>query len=250
MQTVLTIFILGILILLTIKNKIKINIVTLFLFSLVGISLFNLIVKDEYNKVSFIKMETPDQISEIWENYSNSQLSNDVQLTRTLNPYHVLVDDLKEPNQVITDNKNIYSISGNKVVITNAGNLKIIHEIKYIGQAFTPLFLYVTEDKLIVLGEVNSKTRCYIYDINGFKEFKNFEINATYITSRLINDELYVISSKIIENQKKDRPSYTENGMTKYIPFEQIYYVNDTYSNNYVNVIKTNINDKQELAII
>lgn len=252
MQALLISIIIGVLYFLILKKKIKLNFVSLFLLSLIGVSLFYLISNDEKTKVTYVKMETPEQISKIWDSFSNQVFSNDVQLTRTLNPYKVLDEKLKEPNQVISDNNNIYSISGSKVVITQVKNLKVVHEITYIGQPFKPMFIYVTSDKLVVIGEAGNKTRGYIYYKSNFKEYKNFQINATYITSRLINNELYLVSSKILENKKntQERPTYMQNGVTKYVPYSSIYYVNHTYPNNFVNIIKTNINEKENFKIM
>ncbi len=252
MQVAIIILIIGVLYILILKNKIKLNVTSLFFISLLGVSLSYLISNDEEAKITYVQMETAEQMGEIWANYSNQQLSNDVQLTRTLNPYKVESEALQEPNQVITDNEFIYSISSNKVVTTNAKILKVVHEITYIGQVFKPLFLLSTDDKLIVIGEVKHKTRCYIYNKKDYSEFKNFEIDATYITSRLINDELYVISSRILESKEQSqvRLEYVENGITKYVPYQSIYYIKNTYPNNFVNILKTNINSKDDLNII
>ncbi len=251
MQGIVIGLIVIILYVLIIKNKIKLNIISLFFLSLVGISIFHLI-NNERNKVTYVNIASPQQITEIWSDFSNHQLANDVQLTRTLNPYKVINKQVREPNQVVHDKNYIYSISSSKVVITNIDDLKVRDEITYIGQPFKPMFLYITEDKLVVVGEAVNKTRTYIYHKDDFEELKNFQIDATYVTSRLIDEELFVITSKIIENKKQSekRPVYTENGEEKYIPIDKIYYINQTYPNNYVNIIKTNINQKDNLEIM
>lgn len=191
-------------------------------------------------KINYIKVANIKQINEIWRNYHNQVLSNDVQITRSLSPFN-------EGNLVVNDEENIYSIVNNKVVKTNINNLETVKEINY--QEEKPLQLYVTDDKLVVICEVNKQTKVYIYDKNTFEEFKNFSIDSVYITSRLINNELYVITSKIIENNTNQRPIYSENGVEKTIPYGNIIYVENTYSNNYVNIIKTNINNKENLKI-
>ncbi|QVK18239.1 beta-propeller domain-containing protein [Mycoplasmatota bacterium] len=252
MHGIVVLIIIGVLYILILKNKIKINFITLFLLALIGVSSVYLLTNIKKTNVTYVKMETPEQISEIWKNYSNQVLENDVQLTRTLNPYKVLDENLREPNQVITDDENIYSISGSKVVITQVKDLDVIHEITYIGQPFRPMFLYVTNEKLIVIGEAGKKTRGYIYNKGDYSEFKNFQMDATYITSRLINDELFIVSSKILDHKMKtkERPIYRYNGVTKYVPYSSIYYVKNTYPNNYVNIMKTNINKKDDPKIM
>ncbi len=233
--------------LLIIRNRIKLNIKSLFILTLTGISFLYLL--NDFKKISYIQMDSSEEISKIWHSYSNQKLMHDVQLTRSLNPNSITDDKVVKPNQVITDNKNIFSISGNQVFITDINDLKVLKKITY-EKNFKPLFLYVENDKLVVIGESNNKTICYIYNKKDFTVFKQFSIDATYVTSRIIDDELYLITSRIIDKNKQERPSYTENNIIKYIPYQNIFYVNGTYSNNYVNVIKTNINSKEQFRII
>lgn len=196
------------------------------------------------DKVNYIKVSSIDQINEIWRNYHNHNISNDVQVVRSISPYKNL--ETKEGNQVVTNDKNIYSISNENVVITNVDSLEVKNRLHI--DNFKPLLLYVTGDKLIVIGEKNKTTSVYIYEKDTLKELNNFSIEATYITSRLIDDELYIISSKILKD--KERPKYYENGIEKVVPYGNIIYVENTYSNNYVNIMKANINSNKDNLLI
>lgn len=197
-------------------------------------------IQTKSKKINYIKVANIKQINDIWRTYHNQVINHDVQITRSLSPFN-------KGNLVVNDEEKIYSISKNKVVITNIDSLDVVKKIEYKDE--TPLQLYVTNDKLVVICEIDKKTQVYVYDKNNLVEFKKFSIDSIYITSRLINDELYVITSKIIENNTKQRPVYSENGVEKTIPYGDIIYVENTYSNNYVNIIKTNINNKDNLKI-
>ncbi len=237
---------------LMIKGIIKLNILSLFFITLLAFSI-NYIIETDNFKVNYTQMDCPEQIVDIWSNYSNHEIMSDFQLSRTLSPYHDDSSILEEPNYVVTDNLNIYSISGRKIVVTRVLDLDIVHEIKYDTVGFKPITLYITNDKLIVIGEVPvNKTRVYIYQLADFSLFKYFETEATYITSRLIKDELFLFSSRILVTRKeaKTRPSYIINGENRVVPYESIYYVNETYPNNFVNLIKTSINIYEDIEVM
>lgn len=238
---------------LILKSKIKLNILSLFFITLIAFSIYYLIETDNKLKVHYTQMENPEQIVDIWSNYSNHQIMSDYQLSRTLNPYKDSLSLLEEPNYVVTDNNNIYSISGRKVVVTNVLGLEIVHEIKYDNQGFKPITLYATSEKIIVIGEIpTNKTKVFIYQKGDFSLFKYFEMDATYVTSRLINDDLFLFSSRILDTRKqvKTRPSYIINGENRIVPYQSIYYVNETYPNNFVNLTKTNINIYEDIEVM
>lgn len=225
------------------KNR-KIIIICLLLGSLI----LSILIKTNRDKISFIKVSGIEEINNIWKSYRNQKIGNDTQLMRSLSSYKILTNPINEGNQVVTDKVNIYSISNNKVIITNGDTLDIENEVKYEKENFKPLLLYVTKERLIVIGELDDSTKVYIYDKETLEEFKKFTIFATYISSRLIDGELYLISSNLIENKK--RPKYIENNVEKIVPYGNIIYVENTYANNYVNLIKTNINsNKHNLKI-
>ncbi len=230
---------------LTKQKKYLVLVLALVLFSAILVKVIN-----QYrSKVKFYNFTTALEIKEIWKNYHNLSITTDIQVTRSISPYKELNANVVEANQVVTDYDNIYSISNNQVVITNVEKSEITDELSF---PFKPLFIYVTNDKLIVIGEADKKTHCFIYNKHSLELYKSFDITSTYITSRLIADELFIVTSKLIESKDEvqERPNYHENQITKPIPYSNIYYINGTYSNNYVNIAKTNINNRVNLDIV
>lgn len=252
MQTVVIIGVILTLILLIATNRVKLNIFSIFSILLIASSLYHMVFIRNEVRINFIKFTDHEKLTEVWQNYSNQNIINDLQVTRTLNPYKNQNASLIEPNTVVDDNEYIYSISNNSVMITSANGLKIKEKLTFIGQKFKPMNLFVTNKNLVVIGQFDDKTRGYIYDKDTLNEVKNIEMNAVYITSRIIDDELILITSKIIDTKEvtKIRPTYTINGIKHVVGYQDIYYVDSTYPNNYVNILKTDLNDHDKTKVM
>lgn len=88
------------------------------------------------------------------ENLGNTKTSTTQSLTDDFSKTNVQVENVDEADIVKTDGQYIYYVTGNKVFIVEAKELKIISniEIKEDKKTFNPRELFINNDKLIVLG--------------------------------------------------------------------------------------------------
>lgn len=195
------------------------------------------------------------------------------------------VEGVDEADIVKTEGKNIYYVTEKKVYIIDAKNLKILSTIDYDtdnNNKFYPTELYINENKLVVLGtgyESNTKkenyeeediiydyaysnvdnyTKAIVYDVsNREKPSKEREVtlDGTYDTSRMINDNIYLISSKRIYSYYIDEmtdeqilPTVKDSANEeKVIDCTEIAYFEETNNNSFMIVAGFNINDKKEV---
>lgn len=162
----------------------------------------------------------------------------DYQVSRII-PVNVHDERVIFGNTVISDDNNIYSISNNQVIVTTLDDLDIIKQITI--PHTTPLFLYQTKDKLIVIGELDKNTIINIYNKADFSLFKEIMVDGVLVSSSLIDKEIYLVTSQIIEQETNERPSYLENKVVKYLSYDKIFYIKDTFSKNFINIFKTNV---------
>lgn len=228
-------------------KKKKYHFLQFFLFFLMIILSTIFIYLDDQNP-TFITFNSHNELKRIHHVSANKNTNRvDYQLTRIIQ-INQHTDRVIFGNPVVNDDKYIYSISNNKVIVTSIDELEIIRQVTI--PHTTPLFLYVTEDKIIIIGELDKNTVINIYDKTDFSLFKEIMIDGVLVTSSLVDDELYIITSQIIEKETNDRPSYLENNVIKYIPYDKIYYIKDTFPNNYINIYKTNVNVQNKSNMI
>ena len=206
---------------------------------------------------------------------------------------NIQVENVDEADVVKTDGKYIYYISSRKIVILDINKqeeLNKIAEINYINEKIIPSELYINNNKLIVIGNENNyiynsspvkETTDYIYksgtykqntvsivydlsDIQNPKETRRIEIEGNYVSSRMIENNIYLVANKSIYTYKlinseiedldeKDfKPSYTDTAVSnkeKYIDFDEIHYFDDIENFNYLSVAGFNINSKDEVNV-
>lgn len=183
----------------------------------------NWILEDEDNDM--VKSETSEMLNA--SNETDSKLSSKSEKTYTQ------VDGVDEGDIIKNDGKYIYILNrfnlSFKIYETNEGKATLIstkHIIKYDIQ--TAYDFYIYDNKLIVNADGTSsryysngtyekalssvdKTVSLIYDISDKsnpKEIKEFSQDGYYISSRIINNQLYVITNKIVYEQINDIESY------------------------------------------
>lgn len=183
----------------------------------------NWILEDEDNDM--VKSETSEMLNA--SNETDSKLSSKSEKTYTQ------VDGVDEGDIIKNDGKYIYILNrfnlSFKIYETNEGKATLIstkHIIKYDIQ--TAYDFYIYDNKLIVNADGTSsryysngtyekalssvdKTVSLIYDISDKsnpKEIKEFSQDGYYISSRIINNQLYVITNKIVNEQINDIESY------------------------------------------
>lgn len=138
------------------------------------------------------------------------------------------VENVDEADIVKTDGNYIYYAVDDRVVIVRADkpeNLEKIAEISYKYEKFYPTELYISNDKLIVVGSEfeeckaiisttedtattdvavtpnKSKSGIILYDISTKtepKEIRRIEVDGYYVSSRMIENDLYFVSSQTI----------------------------------------------------
>lgn len=155
---------------------------------------------------------------------SNKNISTEEYSTTNLQ-----VENVDEADIVKTDGKYIYSITDDKVVITETledGKMKIVSKISNIE---IPEEIFLSNNKLIVISTIssNKNTVVDIFDISDKsnpKKLKNVELKLKYYTSRLINDKVYIFSSGNITKNNLDKYYYYDNKNKKHI---SVYSIND-----------------------
>ena len=176
----------------------------------------------------------------------------------------------------------------NKITIVDskdAANLSIISEIKYDDNSkFYPKEIYINSNKLVVIGQKNVKNDNYdkssyygstynyytasiIYNIEDKSKpelERKVELEGNYLSSRMINDNVYLISNKSIysyilrEEKKQDideneyKTKYLDTAASnsiKYIDYNNMYYFPESEDTSYLNIAGFSITNNQEADI-
>ena len=213
-----------------------------------------------------------------------------VEQATTNNDYsttNVQVENVDEADIVKNDGEYIYYITNNNIYIVKANEMQIVSKIEYNDlrdKIFTPREIYVKDKKLIVLGnyseyekqsnsinEENIKSdyidikttvaaKVIIYDISDIKNpviIRQAALDGFYNNSRMIDDNLYFISSKPIyyyEEAKNEEilPYIYDTIMPKeknMISYTDIVYIRGGNSYNYMLVGGLNINNNEKINV-
>lgn len=206
------------------------------------------------------------------------------------------VKNVDEADIVKVDDKYIYYVSEDKVVIIDAQTPETsdkIAEISYKDANFYPREIYVKDKKIAVLGneydnlcktEIMStddtaitdreivqnnkpKSGMIIYDISNIKEPKETRrvmIEGNYISSRMIDDNIYYVASKYIAisniqrnkiedlDEDKFKPVYQDTAIDqeeKCINYNSIYCFAEIQDASYLMLAGLNINNNDEADI-
>lgn len=189
------------------------------------------------------------------------------------------VEGVDEADIVKTDGKYIYYLTNNKLTITDTTKMIKITDIEFNNQNFSPEEIFLREDRIIVIGIRREYTNNYMYtDYETFTSARVYniknrtkpilertvEIEGEYLSSRMIKDDIYLISNQNIysylckeykineldENEFKPQYKDTVTGKgTKYIDFDRIYYMPEFEDTNYLNIASFNITNKEEATI-
>ncbi len=189
---------------------------------------------------------------------------------------NIQVQGVDEADIVKNDGKYIYAVTENKVAIIDAfppENMKVLSEIKIEN----PREIFINGEKLIIfsqgynyviydgtLGEPREaiaeysilprpggypdyKTQIHVYDIGDKENPKleqNISLDGDYIESRMIDDYVYVISSKYVLAPDITMPTYRINNIERKVLPSDIYYF-DYPDTNYVftSIISLNVED-------
>lgn len=157
---------------------------------------------------------------------------------------NVQVENVDEADITKTDGDYIYSISDDKVIITNVmdpTDIKIAATITA-GSNEYPEDLILYNDTLVVIlveysgsyyssSKANTVVKVYnIEDRENPRLAKNYQLYEPYYTSRCIDNKLYVISSgtlRMDDDYKEVITYYDEDNKQKNIPYDDIKYLKD-----------------------
>ena len=184
-----------------------------------------------------------------------SKSSNSVE--KDYSTTNIQVENVDEADITKTDGNYIYSISENKVVITNVenpSNMKI--ETKILpDDNFIPEDIILYESKIVIISSKNSSGNQYdtmvsIYDITNKsmpQKVEEYILYSKYYTSRCINGNLIVIASSYLRKEdNKVVTYYEENNERKEIGLKNIKYLKNKQSDYQTIVSSINLNKEKE----
>lgn len=170
------------------------------------------------------------------------------------------VNGVDEADIVKTDGTFIYLSVYDKVIISRGypdTEMEVVKTLEY-DEKFRPTSLYVDDNHLVVIGNYYEqvdgkeiyyypqKSRVLIYDKSDYTEVDVVDIDGYVVTSRLVNDELLLVTNMYINYVKGDievdLPSVTINEEKKEINYTDIHYQEGIYPNSFVSLIKVNLN--------
>lgn len=229
---------------------------------------YNSIVEESYDTNSLGSAQTDSAIG-LDESASNVEYSET----------NIQVKGVDEADIVKTDGEYIYSVNEQKIFITKAnnGNLENISSIEC---AYNISDLYVYEDKLVALSEVNLKTlysvdgvdeefydytsdkiltKAYIYDladINNPTEISTFTQSGSYLSSRRIDNIIYLTTRysiydyEIIDEAEPETycPIYSTDNTVDCVEPKNIVVSENVNNIEYVTVASINLDNTEDFA--
>ena len=204
------------------------------------------------------------------------------------------VKGVDEADIVKTDGKNIYYVvkeyNGYGIAIINVNTNEKVNKIEYDNTEIYPSEIFLYKDKLIVIGNRyqnnktvieetettskryleltdvayigNSMTTIVVYDVSdvlNIKEIRKVEIEGNYISSRMIEENIYVISSKDLyqyyygslrEDELQSR--YLDTAISDDLickDYKDIYYFPESEESNYLNIASFNVNNLEDANV-
>lgn len=216
--------------------------------------------------------------SESSSSSSNSTSTNDYSKT------NVQVEGVDEADIVKTDGNYIYYVTNNKIVIVNAQSKNIIGRINFYDDKNVNE-IYIKDEKLVAICDDyedndyweiyndnrisygdERKTVARVYNIGNKRNVKlerEFEVDGYYLNSRMIDNNLYVITNKVMYSvfrnydmdelkEEKLLPSYTDSVIgkaEKCVAYDDIYYIPGGESSSYLNIASFDISKKEPARI-
>jgi len=199
---------------------------------------------------------------------------------------NVQVQGVDEADVVKTDGEYLYQMNNNMIVISKiypSNEMKIVKVIDMEEENLYPSELYVDEERMVVIGHsysnllisdtipggkrisklpsyYSSRTVKLIeYDIKDKRDIKKsreIEVEGSYISSRKIEDKLYLVSSRscnyyhiMRSGQENLTPSYRDTALGEKfinISYEKIAYFPDCISANYLIVAGVDLGKPKE----
>lgn len=251
------------------------------------ISLAKIETFENFYKIVKSKFKGSNDIQEL----NGARMTDDIKSSTTeSSKTNTQVENVDEADIVKVENNYIYYIAENKIVIINAEkpeSAEKVSEINYKEENFFPNELYVKNNKLVVIGEhynssyetyrtnedtiyrrnKDDKTEIIIYDIvekNTPKQKRKIEIDGSYISSRMIDENVYLATTQYIygygiaKSQIEDldendfMPRYKDTIISdeeKCINYNEIYYFDEIEELNYLILAGLNIEKEEEVDV-
>ena len=206
---------------------------------------------------------------------------------------NIQVENVDEADIVKTNGKYVFYVVSNKIIIVDIQDktrMKKVSEITFEGDNFKPQELYIYKDKIIAIGNesgystsksivketLNSiykkgiyrqNTTAVIFDISDIEkpnEIRRVKIEGNYVSSRMINGNIYFVANKaiasynIVRHEIDDldesayKPAYTDTAVStreKLIDFDRVYYFDNIESLNYLTLGGFNVNNEKEADV-
>ena len=189
-----------------------------------------------------------------------SSSTSSTQSSKNYSTTNIQVENVDEADIVKTDGNYIYSLSENKVIITDVkdeAQIQIVAEIEPRGSNTVPVDLILYDDNLIVISENVSSSSSYlkttivsVYDISNIKrpkEIKNYELEQPYYTSRCIDGKLYIISSGRLKEKNDEIVTYYYEDGKKVDPgYNNIKRIRDLYTTSQTILSMLDLNNLDE----
>ena len=181
------------------------------------------------------------------------------------------VENVDEADIIKTDGKYVYSLTADKIVITNVEDLakpEVVGKVAIEESEYIPEDLVLYNDYLIAIGtksksssysyasRSNSTTGVFIYDMKDKKNLyvvKEFEIAGKYNTCRVANGKFSIIVNSIMtskySNVKEEdlNLSYMENSSRKNIDLANVQYIaNGERVRNTTDIMVTDLDNIQK----
>lgn len=195
---------------------------------------------------------------------------------------NVQVQGVDEADTVKTDGEYIYKISNNKVIVTKAypaQEMQIVSTLDY-GQEMFPMEMYVdskyltvilnqnyyhkreaypadgavSEDKILPFRPFENSVKVLVYDLSdrtNLKQIREVEIDGSYLSSRKIENNIYLVNNKYIpvhllkeQPETLTTPAYKDSadgGELKRVGYEAICYFPGSLEPNYLIIASINL---------
>ena len=178
---------------------------------------------------------------------------------------NIQVENVDEADITKTDGDYIYSISEDRVIITDvkdSSSIKIASKIS-LSKAAIPEDMILYNDKLVVIAVDYYNSSSYynrfnntivsIFDITDRtqpKKVKEYTLYEPYYTSRCIDGKLYVISSGQLRLEDNEVVAYyKEDGKEKDIGFDNIKYLDDIKTKQQTLISMVDLNNAQDVNV-
>ena len=199
---------------------------------------------------------------------------------------NVQVEGVDEADIVKTDGNFIYYLTNSALTITDVNSVKLVSKVEFDNKEFEPQEIFLRDNKIVIIGITNHETeeknitnteRYYptnetytvakIYNIDDRENPKlerTVEIEGYYLSSRMIGDNVYLISNKYIYaylckdykqsqlDEEEFKPQYIDTATgeeIKSIGFDCIYYIPEFEDTNYLNIAAFNITNNEPANI-